>query len=223
LSDGRLELGIGAGWMNTDYEQSGIPHDPAGVRIERLGEAIAVLKGLWSEGPCTLSGKHYSVTGMEGRPKPVQRPWPPILVGGGGRRVLSLAAAEADIVGINPRLSAGTINADVVRDGVGKMTDEKVGWIRDSAGDRFADLELNMLIFAVVVTDDAAATASNLAPAFGLEPSELPEFGLAWVGTVDEICETLRARRERWGVSYLVVQGGAMETAAPIVARLTGT
>jgi probable F420-dependent oxidoreductase len=223
LSGGRLELGIGAGWMNTDYEQSGIQHDPAGVRVDRLAEAITVLTSLWADEPCTFEGAHYRIAGLDGRPKPAQRPRPPILVGGGGKRVLSLAAREADIVGINPKLSSGAIDAGTVRDGVGALTDRKVAWVREAAGDRFPDLELNMLIFAVVITDDAAATAANLGSAFGLDPSEVGDFGLAWVGTVDEICETLQARRERWGVSYLVVQGAAMETAAPIVARLTGT
>src|SRR5688500_8697486 len=102
LSGGRVELGIGAGWMNSDYEQSGIQHDRAGVRIDRMEEGIAVMKGLFGEGPCSYEGAHYRVTAMDGLPKPVQRPHPPLLIGGGGKRVLSIAGREADIVGINP-------------------------------------------------------------------------------------------------------------------------
>ncbi len=223
LSGGRFEFGIGAGWMNTDYEQSGIPHDRAGVRIDRLEEALTISKGLFADGPVEFRGTHYEITGLEGLPKPVQRPHPPILIGGGGRRVLSLAAREADIVGINPKLTSGQVDGEAARNGAPEVTDEKIRWVREAAGDRYAELELNMLVFAVVVTDDRAGTAEAMAPMFGLEPDVVLDYPLAWVGTVDQIVESLEARRERWDVSYLVVQADAMEAAAPIVARLAGT
>ncbi len=223
LSGGRFEFGIGAGWMNTDYERSGIPHDRAGIRIDRLEESLAVCTRLFADGPVTFAGTHYSIDDLEGMPKPVQRPHPPILIGGGGRRVLSLAAREADIVGINPKLTSGQVDSSAARNGAPEVTDEKIRWVKEAAGDRYEDLELNMLVFAVVVTDDRAGTAEMMAPLFDIEPEVVPDYPLAWIGTEDEIVESLQARRDRWDVSYLVVQADAMEAAAPVVARLAGT
>jgi probable F420-dependent oxidoreductase len=224
LSNGRLELGIGAGWMNTDYEQSGIAQDPAGVRISRMEEGVAVMQGLFADGPFSFAGDHYTVTAMEGLPKPVQKPGPPLLIGGGARRVLSIAARQADIVGINPSIRSGAVDADAARSGSADETDQKLKWVQEAAGDRFDDLELNMLIFAAIVTDDRKGTIELMAPMFGLDPAAVAEYPHAWVGTVDQICDDLIERRERWGVSYLVVQGeDAMEAMAPVVARLNGT
>ena len=223
LSGGRFEFGIGAGWMNTDYAQSGIPHDRAGVRIDRLAESVAVCKGLFGPDPVTFDGSHYQLDGMEGLPKPIQSPHPPILIGGGGKRVLSLAAREADIVGINPKIASGEVDAQAAQNGAPELTDEKVRWVKEAAGDRYDELELNMLVFAVVVTDDKQAVAEMMAPMFGLDPALVNDYPLAWIGTENEIVDALQARRERWDVSYLVVQSDAMEAAAPIVARLAGT
>jgi len=136
LSNGRVEAGIGAGWMATDYEFSGIPFDPPGVRIERLKETIAILKGLWGNEPFSFSGKHYNITNHEGTPKPAQKPHPPLLVGGGGKRVLRLAAREADIVGVNFVLAEGMVNPAVAVTGSATATAEKLAWIRAAAGAR---------------------------------------------------------------------------------------
>lgn len=223
LSGGRFEFGLGAGWMNTDYEQSGIPHDRAGIRIDRLAESLTVCRGLFGPDPVTFDGEHYQLSEMDGMPKPVQSPHPPFLIGGGGKRVLTLAAQEADIVGINPKIASGAVDTETAQNGAPELTDEKIQWVKDAAGDRYADLELNMLVFAVVVTDDKAGVAEMMAPMFGLDPALVLEYPLAWIGTEDEIVETIQARRDRWDVSYLVVQADAMETAAPIVARLAGT
>ena len=141
LSGGRLEIGVGAGWMTTDYEQAGIPLDPPGRRIRRLAEALDVLEGLWADGPLTHQGEHYRITGLDGRPKPVQRPRPPLVLGGGARRMLTLAGRRADIVGINVSLAKGVIDADAGPDGTAERTEEKVGWVRAAAGDRFGDIE----------------------------------------------------------------------------------
>jgi probable F420-dependent oxidoreductase len=222
LSGGRVELGIGAGWMNSDYEQSGIPHDRAGVRIDRMEEGIAVLKGLFADGPFSYEGEHYRITGLDGGPKPVQRPHPPILIGGGAKRVLTIAGREADIVGINPSIVSGNVDADAARSGAAAVTDQKLQWVRDGAGDRFDDLELNMLIFAVVITDDAAGTQAQMAPLFGLEPGDLEDYPHALIGSHASIADDLQRRRDRWGVSYIVVQGDAMESMAPVVAKLRG-
>ncbi len=223
LSGGRFEFGIGAGWMNTDYEQSGIEHDRAGIRIDRLAESLTICKGLFGTDAVTFSGEHYQLDGMVGMPKPVQSPYPPVLIGGGGKRVLTLAAQEADIVGINPKIASGAADTEAAQNGAPELTDEKIRWVKEAAGDRYPDLELNMLVFAVVVTDDKQGVAEMMAPLFGLDPSLVADYPLAWIGTEDEIVESLQARRDRWDVSYLVVQADAMETAAPIVARLAGT
>lgn len=223
LSGGRVEFGLGAGWMNTDYEQSGIEHDRAGVRVDRMAEGIAVFKGLFAEGAFDFEGDHYRVTGMDGLPKPVQKPHPPLLIGGGAPRVLSIAAREADIVGINPAVRSGNVDSDAARDGSAAQTDQKSQWIKDAAGDRYAELEINMLVFAVIVNDQREETAASMAPLFGIDPDEAVEYPHAWFGSVDQICEDLVAGRERWDVSYLVVQADAMDAVAPIIAKLAGT
>ena len=151
VSGGRLEVGIGAGWMDSDYRESGIPKDRAGIRIDRLEEGLAVLKGLWSEEPTTFEGDHYRISAHRGTPTPVQRPHPPILIGGGGPRMLSIAAREADIVGINPSLKAGVMTAGA-QDTSADSVDDKVELVREAAGDRFGDLELHVMSFAVSIT-----------------------------------------------------------------------
>ena len=118
LSDGRFDLGIGAGWLVSDYEQAGIPYDPAGTRIDRLEEALSVIKGLFTGKPFSFTGKHYSIKEMEGSPPPIQKPHPRFLLGGGGRRMLRLAAREADIVHVNYNLNEGRINPKLVRTGL---------------------------------------------------------------------------------------------------------
>lgn len=223
LSGGRLELGIGAGWMNSDYEQSGIQHDRAGVRIDRMIEGVTVLKGLFGDGPFSFEGEHYRITGLDGMPKPLQQPGPPILIGGGGKRVLTFAAQQADIVGINPSIVHGSIDAAAIASSSAVATDEKLAWVREAAGDRYADLEINALVFACVISDDRAGTAEMMAPLFGVSPEEALQSPHSWMGPVEAICDDLQARRERWDMSYVVVQADAMDAAAPIVAKLAGT
>ena len=222
LSGGRLELGLGAGWMTSDYEQSGIPMDPPKVRVDRMIEAVAVLKGALGDGPFDHSGEHYTITGYDGHPKPVQKPHPPLLIGGGMKRVLSFAAQEAQIVGVNPTIPNGAVDADAARTGTAAETDRKLGWIREAAGDRFDDIELNALNFATIVTDDRDGMIEMMAPLFGIPPEAVDDYPHALIGTVDRICADIEARRERWGFSYVVVQGDSMEPFAPVVARLAG-
>jgi probable F420-dependent oxidoreductase len=223
LSDGRLEFGLGAGWMTADYEALGLPYDRAGVRIERLAEALAVVKGAWGDGPFDFTGEHYAITAYDAQPTPVQQPRPPILVGGGGEKVLKLAGREADIVGINPILHAGVIGAEAARDTLGDSTARKIGWVREGAGERFDDLELQIRYFVAAVTDDARALAEALAPGFGVSPDEALDSGAVLAGSVDEVCDTLLRRREDWGVSYVVLGDDNYEQFAPVVARLAGT
>ena len=223
LSGGRLEFGLGAGWMTADYEALGLAYDRPGVRIERLAEALRIVKGAWGDGPDDFAGEHYTITAYDGLPKPVQQPRPPILVGGGGERLLRLAGREADIVGINPILRAGVIGADAAQDTMGDSTVRKIGWVRDSAGDRFGDIELQIRYFVASITDDARGLAEAMAPAFGVSAAEALSSGAVLAGTVDEVCDTLVARREEWGVSYVVLGDDTYEAFAAVVARLAGT
>lgn len=222
LSGGRLEVGLGAGWMKSDYDESGIAYDPPATRVDRFEEGLQIIAGLFGPDPVTFAGEHYTVTGHRGLPRPVQSP-PPILIGGGMKRMLSIAGRHADIVGINPTMPSGAIDAEATRSGTAEETDRKLGWVRDAAGDRYADLEINLLTFACIVTDDRAGLAETLAPSFGLAPDEVLAFPHALIGTVDELCQVLEERRDRFDASYVVVQGNAMEDFAPVVARLAGT
>jgi probable F420-dependent oxidoreductase len=221
LSDGRFELGLGAGWQRAEYEAVGLPFDPAPRRIERLEEALGLLKRLFAGGPVDHAGPHYTVAGLELPPRPVQRPHPPLLVGGGGRRVLGVAARAADIVALGPRAAPdGTLTAASI---TAAATAEKVGWVREAAGERYAALELNVFVYAVETTDDPRAAAERLAPAFGLPADDLLTSPHALFGSLDGIVETLRERREVYGLSYVVVPQDLMGALAPVVARVART
>ena len=223
LSDGRLELGIGAGWMTVDYEQAGIPLDRAGVRIDRLRESVQILKGLWRDGPFTLDGEHYKVTGLEGDPKPVQKPGPQLVIGGGGPKVLAFAAREADIVGINANLHGGSANDPTTAPSMNPAsTDDKLRWVREAAGARYADIEIQALAGFVMITDDATPIAEGMAAAFEATPDEVLDSPVGLVGTIDEIVESLERRRERWDMTYHVVPIEQVDAFAPVVARLAG-
>jgi len=223
LSEGRLELGMGAGWMTEDYEKSGIPFRPAGVRIDRLAESLEVMRGLFSDGPFTFIGEHYQVRDLEGLPKPVQKPGPPIIVGGGARRILSLAARQADIVGVNANLARGVAgHPDDARTLGADGTDQKLAWVREAAGQRFGDLEIQQTISSVTITNDRSGTSENLSPLFHLTPEAVLETPVALIGSVDQIVDDLIARRERWHMSYIVVADIFAEAFAPVVSRLAG-
>jgi len=223
LSGGRFELGIGAGWMTSDYEAAGIPLDPPVVRIERLAEALDVLRGCWSPGPFDHAGRHYSVTGVDGQAEPLTPGGPPIVIGGGGPRVLRLAAAQADVVAVNVNLRAGVIDERAFPDGTPESTDRKLAWIREAAGERFDRIELQARIHLAMVTDDRAGVIEQLAPAFGLTPEQAAGTPHALIGSVEEICDQLVERRERWGISYLGLSADQLDAFAPVIARLAGT
>jgi probable F420-dependent oxidoreductase len=223
LSDGRLEFGLGAGWMTSDYEQTGIALDPPGIRIERMAEGLEIIKRFFAGGAVSFEGKHYKVQGVDGFPVPVQKPYPPIIVGGGGRRMLRLAAQVADIVSVNYKLTEGRVNRALVRTGLAEATDEKLGWIKEAAGDRFSKIELCATIFVANVTDDRDGAAAALAAGIGAEPSEVLEMPHFLIGTIEQMVQDLQARRERFGISYVVFPDAAAESLAPVVERLTGT
>ena len=222
LSDGRLELGLGTGYAREDYEGTGIPLDPPGVRVARLAEAVQLLKAFFSAGPVDFAGRYYTVRGLRPLPPPVQRPHPPILMGGGGRRMLELAVREADIVGINVRTTpAGAFDWASVTP---EATDEKVAWVRAAAGPRWDDLELHTLVPCVAVTDDPRRAAQGFIDRWGMAGAlcvdELLASPMALIGSEDRIVEALAERRERYGISYLSVFPEAIEAFAPVVARL---
>jgi alkanesulfonate monooxygenase SsuD/methylene tetrahydromethanopterin reductase-like flavin-dependent oxidoreductase (luciferase family) len=156
-------------------------------------------------------------------PKPVQQPHPRVLIGGGGPKVLGIAARHADIVGINPSIPAGEVGPEAARDAAADRVDQKLTWLRDAAGDRFDDIELNALVFVVNVTDDPDPVREMMAGIFGVTPDLVAASPYVWIGSTGEIADQLRAARERWGFSYFVVQGDALEPVAPIVAELSGT
>jgi probable F420-dependent oxidoreductase len=223
LSDGRFELGLGAGWMTTDYVQTGIAFDRAGTRIERMSEALTIIDQLWSDSPCTFEGTHFNVTNLNGLPKPKQRPRPPLLVGGGGERVLSLAARHADIVGLNVNLRRGVIDANAGPNATDDATAQKLAWIRSAAGPRFNELELHVRVHLVIVTNDRFGMASELGPAFGMSADEALRSPHALAGSVEQIIDDLVERRERWGISYIGVGVDALHSLAPVVEKLAGT
>src|SRR5256886_14863979 len=207
LSDGRLDLGIGAGWMVSDYEQAGMAFDSPGTRIERLAEAVTIIKKSFAGGEFSFQGKHYSINGLEGAPAPVQKPHPPLLLGGGGRRMLRLAAREADIVHVNYNLNEGRINPGLVRTGMAEATDEKLGWIKEAAGDRMQAIYLGFTVFFASITDDRESLASALAPSMGFETQDVLEMPHFLIGTAAQIEENLRSRRERYGFSHVILPG----------------
>ena len=222
LSGGRLHLGIGAGWLESDYRQAGIAYDSPGTRIERLEESVKIIKGMFAGGPFTFTGKHYSVKDVEGSPLPLQKPHPPLLLGGGGPRMLRLAAREADIVHVNYDLREGRVNRELVKTGMADRTAAKLEWVREAAGERFEQIELGFTIFLAVVTDDRESMATTLAAGMHAEPSDVLEMPHFLIGTVDQMADALVERRERYGFSFVVLPGESLEPLEPLVERLAG-
>jgi probable F420-dependent oxidoreductase len=225
LSDGRLELGLGAGWVASEYESMGLAMDDAPTRVDRLAEYIAFFKAFFAGGDVTMQGKHVNVTELKAQPSVVQQPHPPLIIGGGSPRVLRLAGAEADIVSFNFDNRAGVVGpAGVASSGADAM-DNKVRWVREGAGDRFDGIELEVGAYFTVVTPDAAAadaTGAKMGEMFGLDGAAMIEHPNSLIGTVDDIVDRLQHRRDRYGFSYVTVSDRNMEAFAPVVARLVG-
>lgn len=222
LSDGRLELGLGAGWMTSDYDRTGIRLDRPGLRIERLAETIEVLRGCFGDIPFDFNGEHYRIRNLDGEPKPVQRPHPPLLVAGGGQRILGLAAQAADIVGLNPNLSAGVIDRRTGPSSTPSATDEKLDWIRSAAGNRFDHLELQTRVHIATVTDNPKGVAETMAPALGITVEDALASPHLLAGSVGQCVERALVWRERWGITYITISEDAMEAIAPVAQVLVG-
>jgi probable F420-dependent oxidoreductase len=221
LSGGRFEFGIGAGWNKPSYDRAGVPFDSPGLRVARLEEAVRIITGLWGDGAFTFVGKHYAIRDYDGQPKPMQRPHPPIFIGGGGKRLLTLAAREADIVGIAARAKPTGDGLDAAEETHGWVA-QKVEWLREAAPDRFDDLELALLISQLEVTNDRQAAAERIAGQISRPVHEVLASPRILIGSIDEIVENLLEQRERYGFSYVSVFPRDTEIFAPVVARLAG-
>ena len=223
LTDGRLELGLGAGYVRAEYDQAGLRFDRGGIRVGRLAESVTIIKGLLGGGEVTFAGEHYRVTGHKIYPLPVQQPHPPIIIGGNGLRLLALAAKEANTVNLTgiTFTQGGTVH-DMSGWKVAGI-DERMRVVREAAGPRFDRLELSAQIQRVIVTENRRGTAEELQKTWQqLSVEEILEAPFVLLGTVDEMVEALQARRDRWGISFFVTFEQYLETLAPVVARLAG-
>ena len=234
LSEGRLQVGLGAGWLRQEYEDAGMRFDPASVRIDRLEETAIVLKGLFDDKPFSFSGDHYEINELQGVPRPVQQPRPPIMIGGGGRRVLSVAGRQADIVQLMPSNPGGRSLLDPSQFSA-EAIEQKIGWIRAAAGSRFDDIELSAQLLECAVTvrpdehlGDFAERIATVTERMGgarveFDPDELRRSPIVAVGSLDEICEQLTTTRARFGISYFSAPIDAPpEVMAPVIERLAG-
>jgi probable F420-dependent oxidoreductase len=228
LSGGRVEAGIGAGWMLPDYEQAGMSFDAPGVRVSRMIEAVQIIKGLFGGESFSFSGDHYTITDHEARPLPMRPGGPPVLIAGGGPRMLRFAGAHADIVGLLPVKTGNDAWDDQnLADATDTAMDRKIAWIREGAGDRFADIELSVVVPALIPSDDRAKLADAINGGLAPEVREQsPDFAttspFVLIGSLDQMEEAMIERRERWGISYYIFNDTSLDAAAPLVARLAG-
>lgn len=232
LSEGRLQVGLGAGWLRQEYEDASIAFAPASVRIARLEETAIILKGLFGDEPFSFEGEHYTVHELRGTPTPVQRPRPPIMIGGGGPKLLAVAARQADIVQLMPTNRGGGTGLDPTQF-TAPAIEEKVGWIRDAAGRRFDEIELSAQLLECVVTDrpeehlaDFADRIATVTERMGgarvdLDVDDLLTSPIVAVGSLDEVCRRLRDTRDRYGITYFAAPIDAKpEVLAPIIEAL---
>jgi len=229
LTRGRFEFGFGAGWMESDYVQAGIPYDRPGVRIERMEEALQIMRGMWTQSRTTFEGKHYRIRDIAQAAAGQDSAAPPkILIGGGGRRVLGIAGRYADIVGINPKMIAGRIAPETPADLRPANVREKVAWVREAAEQAGRDperIEFNSLAFVVSVTDDPSGLRRALAKSSGMSEAEVADCPIFLTGSADEIRDRLEKRREETGISYITLAAaahGSLEEFAEVMEPLIG-
>ncbi|MEM0954913.1 MAG: TIGR03621 family F420-dependent LLM class oxidoreductase [Pseudomonadota bacterium] len=225
LSDGRLELGLGAGWIEAEYKAAGMEFLPIGERLNKFESVVAAIKTFMGGEMLSIHNDHIQWEGFSGipaRPTP-----PPLMIGGGSKRVLTIAGREADIVSLNFNNRAGVLGPDGMMSGLAEQTAKKIGWIRDGAGDRFEAIELEIGAYLTIVTDHQAATAAAIAEPMGMAVDDLLAGPHNLIGSVDYICEELQRRRETYGISYITVlddgNNNMVEQFAPVVAKLAGT
>jgi probable F420-dependent oxidoreductase len=222
LSGGRMELGIGAGGSYPpDFDWTGIPFNPPGQRIECLRESLAVLKGLFADGLLSFEGKHFTIKDYDGQPKPIQKPHPPILIGAGGKRMLELAAKEADIIGPLPAMGPSGGDFSLAEITVAGLK-EKIELTREVAPERFDDIELNSLTQVLSVTYDRQGTVEKLSEEWEQDPGNWQESPFLLIGSVDQIADDIRRYREELGFTYFVLRDYMMDDFAPILAKLKG-
>lgn len=232
LSRGRLELGIGAGWMKDEFDNAGIAYERPGVRIEKLDEALTILDVLLRGQECNFEGKYYTIKGLKGSPRPRQGPRPPIGVGGGGPKMLALAAKHADVISLIPRT---TKEGKLKLSGITmEQTLERVELVRKAAGDRFADIELNWTITSIVITDDREKVAEmalvmmdrgfppNLEVDAKLSVEDILNSPYIAIGSFEEIADQIRTVRAKTSMSYVGVFPTQMDAFAPIIPLLKG-
>ncbi|HUF99500.1 MAG TPA: TIGR03621 family F420-dependent LLM class oxidoreductase [Ilumatobacter sp.] len=221
VSQGRLEFGLGAGYSAADYEATGITLDSAGARIERMHEALKIMKMYWRDGVANFEGEHFHVAGAVGSPRPFSPPWPPICIGGGGKRVLTVAGAEADIVSLSPRLPPGGMGPAAIASARPAAFAERLEWVREAAGTRFSQIELHLSVLWGAVGKPAAdELTQRLAREFGLTEREVKALPVVLAGSVNEVCESLTELREVFGINYFSFANADMF--APVVAKLAG-
>ncbi|MGE0666969.1 MAG: TIGR03621 family F420-dependent LLM class oxidoreductase [Sphingomonadales bacterium] len=221
LSDGRFELGLGAGWIRNEYEAMGIPFPGPGTRIKRLEETIRLAKAAMRGEMLAVEGEHVRAVGYEALPLP-PRGRVPLIVGGGAPKVLGIAGREADIVSINFNNHTGRIGPESLANSTYAETRKKLGWIRDGAGSRFDGIELEIGMIFVALDDSQRAAAEIWARMFDITLDDLKDCPHALIGSVDSVCDDLQRLREEFGISYVNVQDQYGEAFAPVVARLTG-
>jgi probable F420-dependent oxidoreductase len=229
VSGGRHEFGLGAGWMRSDYEQAGLAYDPPSVRIERLDEALRIIRSMWTQQTTSFEGRYYRIREIDRAAELPEGECPRILVGGGGRKVLRLAGRHADIVGVNPSLHEGRITSRTAADLAPEEARRKIEWVREGAeeaGRRLEDLELNSLVFVVAVTDDPKPVREMISKQTGMSVEQVADCPLFLTGSPSEIRERLERRREELGVSYVVIQARDPELlehfAEAVVSPLSG-
>jgi len=210
ISGGRCEFGIGAGWMQTDYVEAGIPYDRPGVRIARLSEALEIITSMWTQDKTSFEGEHYSIREIARAGELPAGERPKILIGGGGPKILGVAGRHADIVSINPALPEGRVTRSTAADCVASRVRQKIDWVRagaEASGRSLDQIEFNSLCFMVQITDDPGPIRQMLAGNTGMTPDEVAECSLFLTGSAAEICDRLEKRREETGISYIVIQG----------------
>ncbi len=226
LTDGRFDLGLGAGWVSSEYAAMGLAMDAAPVRIARLADTVDFMRRFFAGETLEAGASSVAAAGFKGQPVPVQAGGPPIMIGGGARKVLTLAGKVADIVSFNFDNRAGVVGPESVQSAAASVMDQRIGWVREGAGDRFDEIELEVGAYFTVVTPDAAsgaATAEKMGGMFGMTADDMAAHPNALIGTVDQICERLVDRRERFGISFVTVSDRNLDAFAPVVARLAGS